>query len=284
MDYRITYQQDTLTAGQLVMQADTVPERPAWERNTGSHSFDPVYLNPLKKFSLSSTHTQQKPRLVLPSYEKASLNTDWLTIVLFTVLLIFATIRYSYVNYIKHLFTSLVNYPTSLRLLQESNYPASHAAYRLDIIFYIIVSVFVFQAFNVLGLEGAGNRVLYYLFTLGGVLVYFLGKRFLYQTIGTLFETGTETGEYLFNMSNFNRTLGIVLIPLVALVSFSPAGNPRIIVFSGIIIVIAFQLLLLQRGVLILLRKQFSILYLFLYLCTLEFLPLLLIYKVVVVE
>ncbi|HPF50460.1 MAG TPA: DUF4271 domain-containing protein, partial [Draconibacterium sp.] len=278
MDSSITYQMDSVGIEQPVYQADSTPWQTRMERPSNFEKFDLKQLNSLNADKLTLTQTEQKPTLILPNYEKAAVNTDWLTIVLFGTLVIFATIRYSYINYIKHLFISLVNYPTSVRLWQESNYPASHAAYRLDVIFYIIFSVFVFQTFNVFGLAGAGNRVLYYLFTLSGVLIYFFGKRFLYRTIGTLFETGTETGEYLFNMSNYNRTLGIVLIPLVALVSFSPIGNPKIAVFTGITIVVAFQLLLLQRGVLILLRKQFSILYLFLYLCSLEFLPLLLIY------
>ena len=284
MDYRIIYQQDSLSSEQVQIQADSVPGRPVWERNSVTRTSDSGFINPLTEFQLSSSHVQQKPRLVLPAYEKASLNTDWLTIVLFGVILVFASVRYSYITYIKHVFTSLFNYPTAVRLFQESNYPASHAAHRLDLIFYIILSVFVFQTFNVLGIAGAGNQLLFYLFSLAGVLVYFFGKRFIYHTISSLFETRAETGEYLFNMSNFNRALGIVFIPLVALVSFSPANDPRLIVFSGITIYLVFQLLLLQRGVLILLRKQFSILYLFLYLCTLEFLPLLLIYKVVVVE
>ena len=282
MDYKFTYQQEGTS--QTATPADSVSGQAQLEPKSMAQSFDLHPLDLLHGRGLSSTLAAKEPALVLPVYEKASVNTDWLVLVLFGSILIFATIRYSYVNYIKHLFTSLFNYPTAVRLWQESSYPASHAAYRLDAIFYITVSVFVFQVLNVFGISNASNRILYYLFVLGGILVYFFGKRLLYQTIGTLFETRTETGEYLFNMSNFNRSLGIVLIPLVALVSFSPVGNPKIVVFTGIAIILVFQLLLLQRGVLILLRKQFSILYLFLYLCTLEFLPLLLIYKVVVVE
>ncbi len=285
MNFIPTYQADTLNAEKYFLPIDSMQNRSHLDsKYSNLIHFDLKQLNALNQNILASAKTEQRPELTLPNYQKTSVNSDWMTIVLFGMLLIFATIRYSYVNYIKQLFTSLVNYPTSMRLWQESNYPASHAAYRLDIIFYIIFSVFVFQAFSILGSADSVNSLLYFLFSLGGVMIYFLGKRFLYQTIGALFETRNETGEYLFNMSNYNRTLGIVLIPLVALVSFSPVSNSKILVFTGLTIIIAFQLLLLQRGVIILLRKQFSILYLFLYLCTLEFLPLLLIYKVVVVE
>ena len=100
--------------------------------------------------------------------------------------------------------------------------------------------------------------------------------------LGSTFEAQDETREYLFSMDNVNRSLGLILLPIVILVSFAPAKNPMFIALSGIVIVLIFNLVLLQRGIFILMKKQFSIFYLFLYLCTLEFLPLILIYKVVV--
>ncbi len=222
--------------------------------------------------------------LVLPIREKLPTGTDWLTIVLFGAIVLFATIRYSYIKYIKHLFTSLVNYPTSVRLLQDSNYPASHAAYRLDVIFYLTFSIFVYQVFNHLEWAGANYKILFFAWVAAGVLLYFIGKKLLFQIAGLLFETQSETSEFLFNVNNFNRSLGLVLLPMVILIAFSPLQNTGFLIFAGTALVLAYYLLLLQRGIFILLRKQFSIYYLFLYLCTLEFLPLLLIYKVVVVE
>jgi hypothetical protein len=225
-----------------------------------------------------------KPEVVLPNRNKQNVGTDWLTLLLFTGVLIFATIRYNYTKYIKHLFTSLINYPTAVRLWQESNYPASHAAYRLDVIFFLAFSIFVYQILRFFELSKTSNNLSFFAIVLGGVLLYFFGKKLLYQVLGLLFETKNETREFLFNMDNTFRALGLVLLPLIALVSFSPTQNPVILIITGISIVFIFYGILLQRGVFILLRKQFSIFYLFLYLCTLEFLPLLLIYKIVVVE
>lgn len=241
------------------------------------------YIRPRSEFELTSTKTTGQ-KIVLPIREKLTTGTDWLTVVLFSCILLFATIRYSYIKYIKHLFTALVNYPTSIRLLQESSYPASHAAYRLDVVFYLAFSMFIYQVMNIFELASASNKFTFFLMVLAAVLVYFTVKKFLYKVVGLMFETNAETDEYVFNLNNSNRTLGLSLLPLVALVSFSPIQTPVYVIIAGIIIVILFQLVLLLRGIFILLRKQFSIFYLFLYLCTLEFLPLLLIYKIVVVE
>ena len=277
------FQQDTTLADSTLKEAGGNAGT-FLPKNMTSNFEDNSFLDPFGTSEFVATQKQADPQLVLPAYERASVNTDWLAALIFVATVIFATVRYSYVNYIKHLFTSLVNYPTAVRLLQERNYPVSHAAFRLDVIFYIGFSIFIFQILNIMEIGGSSNRFLFFMMVAAGILIYFIGKRFLYHLTGTLFETRQETGEFLFNMSNFNRSLGMILIPLVALISFSPVKDPKIIVFTGITIVLAFNLVLLHRGILILLKKQFSILYLFLYLCTLEFLPLLLIYKVVVVE
>jgi hypothetical protein len=68
----------------------------------------------------------------------------------------------------------------------------------------------------------------------------------------------------------------------VALIAYFPSEDPMIAVFLGVFTTSVFYVMLLKRGISILLKKQFPIFYLFLYLCTLEFLPLLLIYKIAV--
>jgi len=318
MDAQLTYQQDTTGVKSLLKNVPqqnsltierkpvSVMEIPERTRKVTEQPAPKIYsekqvrnwrlqqennlLVDSSKFIQSRADLQlgytEKPtsNIVLPVRDKQPTGTDWLTVLLFVAIVLFATIRYSYVKYIKHLFTSLVNYPTSVRLLQESNYPASHAAYRLDVIFYITFSVFVYQVFNYFEWAGANHRILFFAWTAAGAIVYFHGKKLLFHITGSLFQTRSETSEFLFNVNNFNRSLGLIMLPLVALTAFSPSQNTDFMILAGIAIVMAFYLLLLQRGILILLRKQFSIFYLFLYLCTLEFLPLLLIYKVVVVE
>lgn len=241
------------------------------------------FIRPRSELNLSFT-AQPSQDMILPIREKVSRSTDWITILLFTALLLFASIRYSYLKYIKQLFTSLVSYPTSVRLMQESSYPPSHVATRLDIIFYLVSSVFIYQALHIFSPPEINNQFIFFAIVLSGVVLYFLGKKFLYSILGLMFETRTETGEYLFNLNNSNRLLGLALLPVVVLLFYSPIQAPTTMVAAGLILFLAFQAMLLRRGILILLRKQFSIFYLFLYLCTLEFLPLLLIYKIVVVE
>ncbi len=234
---------------------------------------------PVTEISYSIPET---PGIILPVKQLRETHTDWLTVLIFLCLIVFASMRYTYQKYMSHLFLSLFNYSTAARLLEEKKYPVLHGAYRLDIIFYITFSIFIFQLLNLIRWENAFTNPAYFFMILGFVLLYFLIKKLVYLTLGIVFETTSETREFLFNMDNINRMLGLILLPVVILISFAPVSNPVFIVFLGLTLAVIFNLLLLQRGINILLKKQFSIFYLFLYLCTLEFLPLLLIYKVVV--
>ncbi len=239
------------------------------------------YISPRTDIDMSYAKAPD-PDFILPIREHHEVGTDWLTGIFFLGIVLFATVRYAYSKYMEHLFLSLFNYSTSLRMFQERSYPVFHGAFRIEAIFYIIFSVFIFQALNILKWENAMLSPGYYLVIFGMVLLYYFGKKILYWIVGSMFETLPETHEYLFNIDNFNRSLGLILLPVVILVSFFPSRNPVFIVYSGITIIIILNLTLLLRGIFILLKKQFSIFYLFLYLCTLEFLPLLLIYKIVV--
>lgn len=241
------------------------------------------FIEPKKEVQLVPAAQEISKGLGLPSHEINRANTDWLTILLLLVLVLFATVRTSYSKYMVNLFHSVFNYSTSSRMYHEKNYSALHAAFRLEAYFYITLSVFLFQSINYFHIHFSYSNFMLYLFCFGAVLAYFFIKKLVYLMLGSVFEGTNETSEYLFNMDNYNRVAGIFLFPIITLVTFYPGEDSTLPMFLGGLAVLIFYILLLRRGIAILLKKQFSIFYLFLYLCTLEFLPLLLIYKIVVV-
>jgi len=220
---------------------------------------------------------------VLPVRRLNRTNYDWITIVLLLCLIIFASLRNPFANYIANLFKSTVNYPTSARMFRERSYSIMDGAFRLDIYFYFIFSLFIYQSLIYMNIEMPVENFNLFLFCILAVLSYFVLKRLLYILVGFVNKGQAETIEYLFNLNNYNRILGIFLFPVVAIIAFSPILKSEFFVYLGLFLVIISYGMSLQRGILILLKKQFSIVYLFLYLCTLEILPLLLIFKIVLV-
>jgi hypothetical protein len=214
--------------------------------------------------------------------DKSYTQGDWLTGVLFVAFLLLVSVRAGYSKYIGSLFQSLINYPTAFRMFREKNYSILHGAFRLEVLYYIVFSVFIFQVMILVSNDETLFTLSLFGKTLAAVVVYFLTKKLAYRALGSIFIDAGDTSECLFNMDNFNRGAGIILLPIVALIEYYPSENPMVVVFLGILTTSVFYIMLLKRGVSILLKKQFPIFYLFLYLCTLEILPLLLIYKMAV--
>jgi len=253
-----------------------------WQRENSLLIDGSRYIKPKNEVKLVSTIKEESGKIGLPMYEISRKNTDWITGIILLSFVLLATVRTAYSKYMVNLFQSLVMYSTSFRLFREKNYPILHGAFRLEAFFYINFSLFLYQAVHYFQLPLSHKNLTFYAVILIGVFLYFFIKKIVYSIVGSILEVDSETKEYLFNMDNFNRTLGIVLFPIAVLINYYPSETPLFVVVLGIIAIGVFYVFLLQRGVYIFLRKQFSIFYLFLYLCTLEFLPLFLIYKVVV--
>ncbi len=218
----------------------------------------------------------------LPEHQLSRMPGDWITIILMFLLFVFATLKVPFTKYLKHLFASLVNYQTASRMYNEKNFSILHGAFRLEIYFYFISSLFLYQVLTFYGTRVPFANFSLFLFSFGVVITYFLLKQLLYKTIGIINKESFLTNEYIFNINNFNRVLGLVIFPVSAVIAYSPYfKSSGVMMFLGVLIVAIVYLMSLFRGMKILLKKQISIFYLFLYLCTLEFLPLLLIFKMV---
>lgn len=210
------------------------------------------------------------------------LSGDIFTLILLLLFALLASVRRGFSKYISSLFQSIFNFNASVRMYREKNYSFLHGALRLEVLFYISVSIFVYQVIMLSSFEKVRFNFIEFGKTAGVLILFFLVKKLLYKTMGTLFIGASDTKELIFNMDNFYRVAGIILFPVVAFIAFSPFGNTVIPISTGVFTIVFFYGLLLKRAITILLKKQVSIIYLFLYLCTLEFLPLLLIYKVAV--
>jgi hypothetical protein len=96
-----------------------------------------------------------------------------------------------------------------------------------------------------------------------------------------LFQAEIIVAEYVHNNFIINKTIGIVLFPVVFAICYMPENLAHILLWAGLLILGAGIIFKLIRGYQIIIRKDVLFIYLILYLCTLEILPLLLGYKFV---
>lgn len=222
-----------------------------------------------------------KPEIILPEKTISRNNPDWAIGVYIFALIIFATVRLFFNKYLNQLFNAAVNYPTATRLFRERSLNILHGSFRLEVLFYVIFSYFLFQAGQEFGYDYKLSTLASYFVILGGVIAYFIGKRILYSLLGLFTENRISAQEYLFNFSQYLRVLGLILLLVSLIINFASFSNPRVLFYIGIVLIFIVYLLALLRGARILLMKHFSISYLILYLCTLEILPLVFIYKLI---
>jgi len=222
--------------------------------------------------------------VVFPGKKVTRTNPDWLVGLLVLMFLLFATVKLIFNKYLSQLVQSTINYSTFTRLFRERYFNLFHASFRLDVIFNMTLALFGYQFISIFKINfGLSKSYSVYLACLGIVIGYFTAKRILYYLIGILTESKHEVQEYLFSITVYNRVLGLFLLPVSATIAFIPLSQVEILLFAGLGIIIIFYLLSLIRGGKIFLKKQFSISYLILYLCTLEFLPLILIYNLLLI-
>jgi len=251
-------------------------------------AYDPVfdYQNKLiRPIPFDSLHTVlKKVEVVFPGKKIFRSNPDWLIGVLVLSIILFATVRLIFNKYLSQLIQSTTSYSTFTRLFRERYFNLFHASFRLDVIFSLVMSLFFYQILNNYKINlGFSKSYSVYLICLLMVTGYFIVKKLIYYILGVLTESTSEVHEYLFNITVFNRVLGLFLLPVTATIAFVPLTKVEPVLVGGLVIVAIFYLMALIRGGKIFLKKHFSISYLILYLCTLEFLPLLLIYNLLLI-
>lgn len=219
--------------------------------------------------------------LVLPSRPVTQPQHDWFTLIVIIAVVLIATVRHSFGNYLYSLFQGFVNYSTASRMFRERNVSLNQGEIRLEIFSYFVTSLFFYQIVQYFNLNLPFDGYIKFAMALGLVFLYFLVKKILYLAMGFIFENTGETGEFLYNFGNYIRVTGVVALPFVLLIAWAPFPTPYPLFATGLTIISILYLILIWRGIRIFLKKQFSIFYLFLYLCTLEFLPLLVVLKLI---
>ncbi len=272
------------TAGQAAPQPPTQAQLRYWwwQREQKLLIDGSRYIEPRTGVQLVVPRGIEREGFRLPSRERSPYEKDWLTLVLLLAMVLFASVRSGWQKYLTHLFQSLVSYNTAHRLFLEKNYSLLHGAVRLEAIFYLVFALFGFQMTLFYRLDFQYSGFVRYLLIFSLIIIYFTVKKILYRFIGTVVEKREVTEEYLFNIDTYNRVTGLLLIPVVALTAYFPFYSVYLPGILGSAVVLFLYLLLLFRGFAIILKKQFSIFYLFLYFCTLEILPLVLLYKIII--
>jgi hypothetical protein len=208
---------------------------------------------------------------------------DW---ILGLLLLCFIILAWTQVYYRKRL-RQILMAPFSKRflnqLVRDGDLISERLSLAMGFIYLIAISLFFFLVNQIFLVKSNWNYLngfpLFILFTLL-VLVFWVLKIGLIRFLAFIFRTRNTSKEYILNILIFNILTGIFFLPFLVFAVYLKSDTA---LWICAVIFILFFIFRLIRGFLIGISiTKFSYLFLFVYLCSLEILPLIVLLKVVI--
>ncbi len=203
----------------------------------------------------------------------------WIPLLLVAGLILFAWVKLFYGRRLGMIFRGVFAKNYANQLIREGNLFNERIGLVLFFLHIFMASLFVYLAtplFNV-RLPEIPDLLLYLLIT-SSVLGLWVFKAAYVRLLSLLFKTGESSRELVANMFLYNLFTGIALMPAL----WGMAFTDREVFFyiSLIIIVVVYIIRLGREAVIGFTVNKFSAFHLFLYLCTLEILPLIVLAKI----
>ncbi len=145
----------------------------------------------------------------------------------------------------------------------------------LSALFVFTLTLFFYQTASYFGYLPTGNAFSTFFIIAIAIFSIYVIKLLIIRISGFLFETQKEIKEYVVSIFLFCNAVALFMLPVVICLAFLKQVEASIFIYTGMVIIVVFFLTRLVRGVIIGLNStRVSKFYLFLYLCTLEIVPL----------
>jgi hypothetical protein len=226
--------------------------------------------------------TGVKPDTIIPRGRNIS-HLDWFLGIFLFISFLFIWIRLFYGKYFATLASAVSSFQMSAKLFRERNVLVRRVSIVLDFIYFVMLSVLVYESVTHFKWVSAGmTQFNLYMLLLNIIIIYSLVRIALLRITAHLFLQRNLFSEYIHNTLVINKGIGIVLFPIVITARYFPFPLISLVLVIGLSILILGVIWKIIRAYQIISRKNVVLFYLILYLCTLEFLPLLLGYKVII--
>ena len=227
------------------------------------------------------TITSRKPAVINPQPFIAQQN-DWPVGILIFCFFVVSYIRITRKKYLKDMLQGLYSRPMFRQMIREGVLYSSGLVFPMTLVILLTYSVFAYQLINLFNPTALSHiepyRMLLYLF--GGILALLLTKTLLVRGAGFLFKTSESADEYASNSYFFHIITAITLLPVLF---FSIFDKSSFLTYLSILLIALLFIYRILRGILISWEmRKYSLYQNLLYLCALEFLPILVIIKAII--
>jgi hypothetical protein len=259
---------------------------------SGFEKADSIFKKKIVQKKLSNTEVYKKSLFtehILPASDKTpktiiTNNSDWLLGVFILCFVLVASAKVFFSRRLGQILKAFIS-PTSInQLARDGNLFNESISFILSAVFFISLSVLIFEGLQ----QYIGAKILnipnYLLF--GAIflllLFFYLSKKVLIKIIGFIFHTKRESRDYQLNTLIFNIIAGLFILPVSFLLYYSPPKEANwLFLFSFVILGLVVIYRVFRAFLIGISLSKFSVFYLLLYLCIVEILPILIIFKVI---
>ncbi len=208
------------------------------------------------------------------------LSETWMIPLFLVCLVALAWVRVNYGRRIPQLFSDLVNVRLMRQTMREELVLSHRASLAISGVFVLQFSLFwyLLEVRSVVSIASGTGFNLFWKYVILVVLVYFI-KIMLVRIIQWVVEGDFSLGEYIHTIFLSNKVLGLVLFPLLLFALFTDYKGSQFLLTTALVSVGLMYVFRLFRGSANALAQGIRPVYIILYLCTLEILPLLLFVK-----
>ena len=235
--------------------------------------------------SLRKKLTEQLPAQILKEGDKKTFTgKEYLFYYLVFLLILFGLLRRAFAKYFYDLFRVFFKTTLKQRQTQEQLLQSSLASVFMNSFFVLSAGLYVNFLLQYFQLVISDNFWLQYVYCAGALATIYSVKYIGLKITGWLFNVSNATESYIFIVFIINKMLGIFLLPFLLLLAFANDplyGAAMVISWLGIGLLLIYRFILSYAA----LRKEVKLnsFHFILYILGFEVIPLLLIYKLLLV-
>lgn len=240
--------------------------------------FDSIYRRLLDNPFISKA----KP-IYLVIDEREIQSKDQIFYLICGLLIFLAFIRLAFSRYFKNIFKLFFQPSFRQKQTREQLVQSNLPSLLLNLFFIFSAGTYVAFLLQYSHLIQVGFWLLL-LYTNIALLALYLGKFIFLSFAGWVFDVREATGAYIFSVYLINKILGVVLVPFILLVAFSEPAVANVSITISVLVVLLLYLYRYMVSYAPVRREvKVSLLHFLLYICAFEIMPLLLIYKTLII-
>lgn len=206
--------------------------------------------------------------------------SDWILGLIILSCILLGWMKIFYNKILSQIVKSTYNYTPSHNLYINKNILTKRAFMVMNAVFFINTGLFIYLAaknfkLNPINVQGIK---MFFFFT-GFILAVFLLRYIISKITGYVTMAQKLMSEQLYNIFIYAKVTGLLLLPFLIIIPYTNNYVTNIAIFAGAGLIVLMYILGIIRGIKIFTLEKVSLLYLFLYLCTFEFVPILVFLK-----